>query len=60
MSSTNINKVIPLYKAKDRQILTRNIPISLLPSLSRVFEKAVHHKLMRFLNDNDILYKSQY
>ena len=45
-------KVIPLYKAKDRQLLTNYIPISLLHSLSKVLEKAVHHKLMRFLNDN--------
>ena len=53
-------KVIPLYKAKDRQLLTNYRPISLLPSLSKVLEKAVHHKLMRFLNNNGLLYESQY
>ena len=53
-------KVIPLYKAKDRQLLTNYRPISRLPSLSKVLEKAVHHKLMRFLNDNGLLYESQY
>ena len=53
-------KVIPLYKAKDRQLLTNYRFISLLPSLSKVLEKAVHHKLMRFLNDNGLLYESQY
>ena len=53
-------KVIPLYKAKDRQLLTNYRPISLLHSLSKVLEKAVHHKLMRFLNGNGLLYESQY
>ena len=49
-------KVIPLYKAKYRQLLTNYRPISLLPSLSKVPER---HKLMRFLNDDDLLYESQ-
>ena len=53
-------KVIPLYKAKDRQLLTNYRPISILPSLSKVLERAVHHKLMRFLNHNGLLYESQY
>ena len=55
-----IAKVIPLYKAKDQQLLSNYRPISLLPILSKVLEKVVHNKLSRYLQFHEILYESQY
>ena len=55
-----IAKVIPLYKAKDQQLLSNYRPISLLPVLSKVLEKVVHNKLSRYLQFHEILYESQY
>ncbi len=55
-----IAKVIPLYKAKDKQILSNYRPISLLPVLSKVLEKTVYLKLAKFLEMHNILFESQY
>ena len=35
-------------------------PISLLPSLSKVLEEIVHHRLYKFLDMQDILYSNQF
>ena len=35
-------------------------PVSLLPNLSKVFEKIVHNRLYKYLQINKILYNSQY
>ena len=55
-----IAKVIPLYKKDDQYILDNYRPISLLPSLSKVFEKTVFLQLYEYLDKNKLLYKSQY
>ena len=55
-----IAKVIPLYKAKDQQIISNYRPISLLPVLSKVLEKTIYTKLAKYLELHTILYKSQY
>ncbi len=38
-------RVLPLFKAKDHQLVSNYRPISLLPAISKVLEKIVHHKL---------------
>ena len=53
-------KVTPIYKAKDAQELTNYIPISLLPSMSKILEKIIHKRLYTFLNSQNIFYHSQY
>ena len=55
-----IAKVMPLYKAKDQQLISNYRHISLLPVLSKVLEKVVHNKLCRYLQFHEILYESQY
>ena len=59
-ASMKIAKVLPLYKGKDRQLLSNYRPISLLHTLSKVLDKVVHNKLYRFLKQHDILFESQY
>ena len=53
-------KVVPLYKAKNKELFTNYRPISLLPVFSKVLEKVVHKRLYSFLYKNKILYPSQY
>ena len=53
-------KVIPIYKSKVKTDVNNYRPISLLPSLSKILEKVVHHGLYKFLTINDILYENQY
>ena len=54
------SKVVPIYKAKDQQQFTNYRPISLLPSISKVLEKAVHKRLYSFLLRNNVLHNNQF
>ena len=55
-----VAKVSPFFKSKDRHELSNYRPISLLPSVSKVLEKVVYHKLSTFLETHNLLYTSQY
>ena len=55
-----IAKVIPIFKKDDAHSLNNYRPISLLPPISKVFEKVVQEQLTEFLNVNKLLYNSQY
>ena len=55
-----IAKVIPVYKSKENDVLSNYRPISLLPSLSKVYEKVMYKRLYNFLETHNILYQSQY
>ena len=55
-----ISEIIPLYKTKDKHLMTNYRPVSLLPVISKVLEKLVHKRTYNFLTRNNILYESQY
>ena len=55
-----IAKVIPLFKKGDQHILDNYRPISLLPVISKVFEKIVFDQLYQYFTDNDLIFTSQY
>ena len=52
--------VTPLYKGKEQCLVTNYRPISLLITLSKVYEKAYHDRLDNFLEKTNIFYRSQY
>lgn len=52
--------VKPLYKAKNKSEISNYRPISLLPVISKVLEKLVHIRIMKFLERHKILYEGQY
>ena len=54
-----IAKIIPLFKKEDPHQPDNYRPISLLP-VSKIFEKTVFLQLYEYLNNNTLLYKSQY
>ena len=53
-------KVIPIYKAGDPSSLNNYRPISLLSSISKILERTMYNKIMKFLDANNILYRHQY
>ena len=55
-----IVKVIPLYKKDDPHMVDNDRPISLLPVLSKMFERAAFNQLYDFMQRNKLLYANQY
>ena len=55
-----IAKVIPIFKSGDKKIMSNYRPISLLPTLSKVFEKVVYNRLNGYLEKFNILVPSQF
>ena len=55
-----ISKVVPLYKKDDDTNLSNYRPISLLPSISKIFEKVILEQLSTYLDNNNLIHKHQY
>ena len=53
-------KVCPIYKKEDENLFTNYRPISLLPAISKVFEKVVFKQIYVFFQSNKLFYSSQY
>ena len=54
------SKIIPLYKKGDSSLLSNYRPISLLPTISKVFERIIYNQLYQYFNDNELLAEQQY
>ena len=54
-----IAKLKPLFKKGPALVPKNYRPISLLPLLSKLFEKIIHMQTQDYLNENNILYKYQ-
>lgn len=50
----------PIYKSGDRASVNNYRPISILPSLSKVLEKLLNIRLVKYLESNNILSPSQF
>ena len=59
-SELKLAKVVPIFKAGTTNKITNYRPISVLSFFSKVFEKIIYHKLIDFLDHNDILYCYQF
>ena len=55
-----IAKVIPLFKKNDASVIDNYRPISLLPSISKLFEKVVFLQLSEYFTCNKLLHEGQY
>ena len=53
-------KVAPVFKSGDRDNLNNYRPITVLPTIARVFEKLIYQQLYQFLYKHKILGKQQY
>jgi hypothetical protein len=52
--------VCPIFKAGPENAFSNYRPISILPSFSKIFEKAVHRRLSEYMDSKKILIKNQF
>ena len=53
-------KIVPIFKSGDQTQTENYRPISVLPILSKLVEKAVHLQFLKYLEENKLLSDSQY
>ena len=57
--SLKISKIIQLFKKGDINSATNYRPISLLPTLLKIFERVIFNQLYTYFDDNNILTEHQ-
>ena len=55
-----IAKVIPLFKKGDNLILDNYRPISILPSISKLFERVIFNQINAYFSSHDMYYNGRY
>ena len=53
-------KVVPVFKKNDETLFENYRPISVLPSISKIFERILHTQLMDYFASSKLLYSNQY
>ena len=53
-------KVLPFYKKGEKALLKNYRPISILPSISKIFEKVIFNQVYQYFSHNNLFYPSQY
>lgn len=53
-------KVVPIYKKGDKQDVKNYRPVSVLPSVSKVFERVIYERMITFVNRHNILSDNQF
>ena len=55
-----VAKIIPVHKSGDSSRIQNFRPISILPLVSKIFEKALHSRLFSFFERHSVISKSQF
>ena len=55
-----IAKVLPLFKSGDKDCINNYRPISILPIFSKIFEKLIQSRLIKFFDKEKVLYDGQF
>ena len=58
-NSLKISKIVPIYKSKSKLLVENYRPISLLPIISKFFEKYIYQHLSSYVEINNILCDQQ-
>jgi hypothetical protein len=59
-SKLKLANIIPIFKAGDSEVIGNYRPVSLLSTVSKVFERAFFTRLSTFINHQQILYSLQF
>ena len=59
-NSLKTARVTPIFKSGNHNDLSNYRPISVLPLLSKIYEKVVYRQIYEFLERKDILFKNQF
>ena len=59
-TNLKVAKVIPLFKKNNPALLDNYRPISLLPAVSKIFERVIFDQLHNYFSIHKLYYKSQY
>ena len=60
LNAMTLADVVPLHKGKRADFITNYRPISLLLTISKLLEKIIYKTTYDFLNNNDLIFNSQY
>ena len=55
-----LSKILPIFKQGDVNSLNNYRPISLLPAISKIFERIIYDQLYAYFDNNNILSEEQY
>ncbi len=55
-----IAKVTPIFKKDDETLFTNYRPISILPALSKIFEKVIFRQIYNYFQEKNLFYNAQY
>ena len=55
-----IGKVVPIYKKKDPEVFDNYRPITLLPAISKIFERAICNQIYEYMISNNLICSNQY
>jgi endonuclease/exonuclease/phosphatase family metal-dependent hydrolase len=55
-----IGKLCPIFKNGDKKLSSNYRPISVLPSISKIYERAIKNRLSTFLEQDSILIRNQF
>ena len=55
-----VAKIIPIFKKGDSSLLVNYRHISLLPTISKVFERVIHDQMYEYFNNFNLLAEQQY
>ena len=55
-----VAKIIPIFKKGNSSLLVNYRPISLLPTISKVFERVIHDQMYEHFNNFNLLAEQQY
>ena len=55
-----IANVVPIFKSGDEMVFSNYRPVSVLPVFSKVIERLMYTRLLKYINDDNLLYKYQF
>ena len=55
-----IAKIIPIFKKDDNELFDNYRPISLLPAISKIFEKIISQQILEYFTKNNLIFSSQH